>query len=62
MGVVVTITEFHAGTGALNTIPDHAILRGTARILNPEVRDTIEARIRRIVESIAQAHRLQRGY
>jgi amidohydrolase len=57
VSVVVTITEFCAGTGALNTIPDHAILRGTARILNPEVRDTIEARIRRIVESIAQAHR-----
>ena len=35
MSVVLTITEFHAGTGALNIVPDHAILRGTARILNP---------------------------
>ena len=57
MSVVVTITELHAGTGALNNIPDHAILRGTARILNPEVRDTIEERIRRIVAQTAQAHR-----
>jgi amidohydrolase len=57
MSVVVTVTEFRAGTGALNNVPDHALLRGTARILNPEVRDSIEERLRRIVEGIAQAHR-----
>lgn len=56
-GVVVTITNIRAGTGALNTVPDHAMLSGTARILSPAVRDSIEGRIRRIVESIAQAHR-----
>ncbi len=55
-GVVVTITDIRAGTGALNTIPDHAILKGTARILSPEVRETIEGRIRRIVDGIAQSH------
>lgn len=57
MSVVLTITEFRAGTGALNNVPDHAMLRGTARILNPEVRDSIEERVRRIVEGIAHAHR-----
>ena len=62
MSVVVTITEFHAGTGALNNIPDHAILRGTARILNPEVRDTIEQRIRRIVDADCAGPPLQRGH
>lgn len=56
-GVVITITDIRAGTGALNTVPDHATLRGTARILSPAVRDTIEERVRRIVEGIAQAHR-----
>ena len=56
-GVVVTITDIRAGTGALNTVPDHAMLCGTARILSPEVRNSIEGRIRRIVGSIAQAHR-----
>lgn len=55
--VVLTITEFRAGTGALNNVPDHATLRGTARILTPEVRDSIEGRLRRIVEGIAHAHR-----
>jgi hippurate hydrolase len=57
--VVVTITGLHAGTTALNNVPDHAVLRGTARILTPEVRDSIEERIRRIVGGIAQAHRAQ---
>ena len=57
--VVLTITEFHAGTGALNNVPDHATLRGTARILNPEVRGSIEGRVRRIAEGIARAHRAE---
>jgi hippurate hydrolase len=57
--VVLTITEFHAGTGALNNVPDHAMLRGTARILNPEVRGSIEGRVRRIAEGIARAHRAE---
>jgi hippurate hydrolase len=55
--VVLTVTEFRAGTGALNTVPDHALLRGTARILDLEVRASIEERFRRIVEGIARAHR-----
>jgi hippurate hydrolase len=55
-GAVVTITDIRAGTGAINTIPDHAMLRGTARILSPAARETIEGRIRRIVEGIAQSH------
>ncbi|MGE0038447.1 MAG: M20 aminoacylase family protein [Xanthobacteraceae bacterium] len=57
--VVLTVTEFRAGTGALNTVPDHAMLRGTARILNLEVRDSIEERVRRIVNAIATAHRVR---
>lgn len=57
--VVLTITELQAGTGALNTVPDHAMLRGTARILTPSVLDSIEERLRRIVGGIAQAHRAE---
>src|SRR5262249_28915707 len=56
-GAVITITDIRAGTGALNTIPEHATMRGTARLLSPPVRDTVEARLRRIVEGIAHAHR-----
>jgi amidohydrolase len=56
-GAVITITDIRAGTGALNTIPEYATMRGTARILSPAIRDTIEGRLRRIVEGIAHAHR-----
>ena len=54
---VVTITEIKAGTGALNTIPTQAVMRGTARILSPAVRDTVEARLRRVVDGVAAAYR-----
>jgi len=56
-GAVVTITDIKAGTGALNTIPTQAVMRGTARILSPAVRDTIETRLRRIVDGVATAYR-----
>ena len=56
-GAVITITEIKAGTGALNTIPTRAVMRGTARILSPAVRDTIEARLRRVVDGVAAAYR-----
>jgi hippurate hydrolase len=56
-GAVVTITDIKAGTGALNTIPTQAVMRGTARILSPAVRDTIETRLRRIVDGVAAAYR-----
>ena len=53
----VTITEIKAGTGALNTIPTQAVMRGTARILSPAVRDMMEARLRRVVAGVAAAYR-----
>jgi hippurate hydrolase len=31
-GAVITITDITAGTGALNTIPSHAVMNGTARV------------------------------
>ena len=56
-GVVITITEISAGTGAPNTIPTQAIMRGTARVLSPAVRDTIEGRLRRVVDGVVSAFR-----
>jgi hippurate hydrolase len=56
-GAVVTITDIKAGTGALNTIPSQAVMHGTARILSPSVRDTIEARLRRVIDGVAAAYR-----
>lgn len=52
---VVSITQFHAGE-AYNVIPQSATLRGTARAFSPEVRDQLEAGIRRVAEGVAAAH------
>lgn len=53
--VVVSVTRFDAGT-THNIIPDSAMLGGTVRSLNEEVRDLAESRIRQIVEGVALAH------
>ena len=52
---LISICQFHAGS-ADNVIPQTAILRGTARSLLPEVRDTLENRLRQIVEGTAKAY------
>ena len=51
--VVVSNTVFQAGD-AQNVIPQRAILRGTVRTLDAEVRDQTEARFRAIVEGTAK--------
>lgn len=52
---VVSITQFNAGE-ACNVIPQTATLRGTARAFSPDVRDQLEAGIRRIACGVAAAH------
>jgi hippurate hydrolase len=52
---LISICQFHAGS-ADNVIPQTAVLRGTARSLLPEVRDTLENRLREIVENTAKAY------
>jgi hippurate hydrolase len=52
---VVSVTKFHVGD-AYNIIAETAQLAGTVRTLKAEMRDLVEARIRRIVEGIAAAH------
>lgn len=51
---VVGITQFHAGE-SWNVLPDHAVLRGTARSLTPEVQNSIESDLRRVASEIAAA-------
>lgn len=51
---IVSVTQFHAGE-TWNVIPERAVLRGTCRAFRPEVRELIEARLRRIVESVCEA-------
>lgn len=52
---VVSVTEF-TSDGARNVLPGNAVLRGDARALTPEINQTIEARMRQIVEGVCHAH------
>ena len=52
---VVTVGYLHAGT-APNVIPDHAVMRGTLRSFEEDVRETLRSVTRRVLESTAAAH------
>src|SRR5580704_4629100 len=52
---VVSICMFQAGSTD-NVIPQTAFLRGTARSLNPQVRDLLETRLREVVEGTARLY------
>ena len=56
--VVVTVTQFHAGT-AYNVIPSTAELKGTVRTLSNAVRDEIAAKMERIAAGICAAFRAE---
>jgi len=51
--VVISITNFNAGTGAFNVIPDGASLSGTLRSFSPETRDLMIKRICEITADTA---------
>lgn len=51
--VVVSVTQIHGGD-AYNVLPDEVVLRGTTRSFKPEVQDSIEPAMRRIVDGICQ--------
>ena len=53
--VVVSVTQFHAGT-THNIIPEHASISGTVRSLDEGVRTLAEQRIAQIAEGIAGAN------
>ncbi|HEU0063212.1 MAG TPA: M20 aminoacylase family protein [Hyphomicrobiaceae bacterium] len=52
---VVSICMFHAGNTD-NVIPQTALLKGTARSLDPRVRDLLEARLHAVVEGTAKLY------
>jgi hippurate hydrolase len=54
--VVVSVTIVETDSQATNVIPERVTLRGTARSLDPEMRDLIETRMRAIVEGTAAAY------
>ncbi|MAI62620.1 MAG: amidohydrolase [Micavibrio sp. TMED27] len=50
---VISITNFNAGTGAFNVIPDTAELNGTLRSFLPETRAALIKRIEEMTHSVA---------
>ncbi len=51
--LVVSVTNFHAGTGAFNVIGDTATLTGTVRSFSPENRDMARKKIHEICAGVA---------
>ncbi|MDR1578848.1 MAG: amidohydrolase [Synergistaceae bacterium] len=56
--VVVSIGKI-AGGAVHNIIPDEVEIYGSIRAFNPEIRRTMEDRLRRVADGIASAHRCQ---
>lgn len=52
---VVTVGTIHGGT-ASNVIPERAVIAASVRSFSPDVRKTLEQRIRTIAGAIAEAH------
>lgn len=54
--LVISVTQFHAGTTAFNIIPDEVTLRGTCRVFNAEIQKSLPERITRIIEGVAATY------
>ena len=52
---VISVCMFHAGE-AVNVIPATATLQGTARTLDPKIRDLVERRVVEVAETTARLH------
>lgn len=55
-GIVVSVTQFHAGETAINAIPGTATLRGTARSFDKDAETSVPPMIKRVTDGIAAAH------
>lgn len=55
--VVVTIGKFHAGS-ARNVIPEEAVLEGTVRTLDRNVRELVLERLGEIIRGVETSHRV----
>jgi len=64
---VLSITQFHSGSAG-NVIPDGAVLNGTVRTLDADVRDGMERMMREVAQATAATHgatavlEYERGY
>ncbi len=56
--VVVTVGRFTSGT-TFNVIPDEAVLEGTIRCFDSEIRKSMPGRLERIVQGLCAAYRVE---
>lgn len=54
--VVVSVTNFNAGTGATNVIPDSAMLTGTVRTFSKDAQAFVEKRMAEICKSVGEGY------
>jgi amidohydrolase len=54
--LVISVTQFHAGTTAFNIIPDEVTLRGTCRVFSGDIQRSLPERLTRIVEGVAATY------
>lgn len=54
--LVLSVTNFHAGLGAYNVIPDSVKLSGSVRSFGEEVRELTVNSMERIIKGITEAH------
>jgi amidohydrolase len=50
---VISITSFQSGSNTTNIIPDTAVLKGTARVLTPEIGERVEERINALIKGLS---------
>jgi amidohydrolase len=50
---VISVTSFQSGSNTTNIIPDTAMLKGTARVLSPEIGERIEERIKALIQGLS---------
>ncbi len=59
---VISITNFHAGTGAANVLPETAAFSGTVRTFKPDTRVRIEERMAAVLGHVAEMFHLQHRF
>lgn len=54
--LVISVTQFQAGTTAFNIIPDEVRLAGTCRVFSGDIQQSLPERISRIAEGVAATY------
>lgn len=54
--LVISVTNFHGGTGAYNVIPDKATMSGSVRSFDSAVRESAVKRMEQIIKGVAEGN------